>query len=228
MSDQEAEQPKPPPYPFEADDIPEGDKTAISEAAWKQAHGSISAYELLIKEHNQGRIDLLAPPPTAEDATREGDDRRAGVARGRQLREGEEAPPLPAVEVATGINIGGGVQPGGPGLSALETGQEQYPEPIPPPDSPTVPGGGGGGGSGTAPVNVDVPAITGPATVGSTLSCSMGNWEGEPTSYAYQFKSDGADVTGMNETYLVADTDAGKSITCIVTATNAAGATAAP
>jgi len=78
------------------------------------------------------------------------------------------------------------------------------------------------------PVNVDVPAIVGTPAVGETLSCTMGNWEGEPGSYAYQWLSD-ADLVGLGgNTYVVADTDAGKSITCVVTATNVSGSTAAP
>ena len=35
------------------------------------------------------------------------------------------------------------------------------------------------------PVNVDVPHVSGTGTVGSTLNCTMGNWQNEPTSYAY-------------------------------------------
>jgi hypothetical protein len=32
-----------------------------------------------------------------------------------------------------------------------------------------------------APAVVDVPHVSGPGTVGGTLSCTMGNWTGEPT-----------------------------------------------
>ena len=32
------------------------------------------------------------------------------------------------------------------------------------------------------------------AAVGDTLSCTMGNWTGEPTEYAYQWLSNGTDT----------------------------------
>jgi hypothetical protein len=74
-----------------------------------------------------------------------------------------------------------------------------------------------------APVCIDVPAVTGDANVGGLLSCTMGNWGNEPTSYAYAWSSGGTDST-----YTVLAADAGTSISCIVTATNAGGSTAAP
>ena len=96
------------------------------------------------------------------------------------------------------------------------------------PDVPPEPPGGGNGGEGgtdTAPVNRDVPAVT---QSGSTLSCTMGNWEGEPTSYAYQWKIDGVDAGTGTADYAVQAGDVGKMATCVVTATNAHGSTAAP
>jgi hypothetical protein len=86
-------------------------------------------------------------------------------------------------------------------------------------------GGGGGGGGGTAPANTAVPAVT---QAGDTLSCTMGTWSGEPTSYGYQWKVDGAVVGTDQATHTVTAADAGKTATCIVTATNAHGSTAAP
>jgi len=78
-------------------------------------------------------------------------------------------------------------------------------------------------GSSEPPSNVDVPYVGGGSAVGDTLTCTMGNWQGVPTSYAYAW-STGA--TG--ETYVVQASDAGTSITCVVTATNSAGSTEAP
>jgi hypothetical protein len=79
------------------------------------------------------------------------------------------------------------------------------------------------------PAIIDVPYVGGDPSVGGTLNCTMGNWTGQPTSYAYQWKSDAtADVGTGENTYLVADTDAGHSLSCVVTATNGAGTTAAP
>jgi hypothetical protein len=79
-----------------------------------------------------------------------------------------------------------------------------------------------------APQNKDVPYVGGTAAVGSTLNCTMGNWTGEPTGYAYAWQSGGAAVGTDAPDYVVAATDAGKQIVCVVTATNAHGSTAAP
>jgi hypothetical protein len=83
-----------------------------------------------------------------------------------------------------------------------------------------------------APTVVDTPAVTvngamsSTAQVGDTLACTMGNWTGEPV-YAYQWKNGQTDLdTGAS--YIVAAGDAPGSITCVVTALNAAGATTAP
>jgi len=86
-----------------------------------------------------------------------------------------------------------------------------------------VTGEGGGGPPATdPPVNVDVPVVTQAASV---LSCTMGNWTGTPTTYAYQWKLDGADVGTDSATHTVTPADAGTTATCIVTATNAIGST---
>lgn len=76
-----------------------------------------------------------------------------------------------------------------------------------------------------APVCVDVPYLGGTGAVGETLSVTMGNWGNTPTSYTYAFSGAGV-ATGNN--YVVAEGDAGTSITCVVSATNAGGTTAAP
>jgi hypothetical protein len=84
------------------------------------------------------------------------------------------------------------------------------------PDAPAPPG--------QAPVNTAVPAVT---QTGSTLNCTMGEWTGEPTSYAYAWQIDGVSA-GTNSSSYDATSDVGKTATCTVTATNAAGSTAAP
>ena len=56
----------------------------------------------------------------------------------------------------------------------------------------------------------------------------MGNWTGEPTSYSYRWEVGGTSVGTDAATYDVQPADVGKSATCVVTATNAAGSTAAP
>ena len=90
-------------------------------------------------------------------------------------------------------------------------------------DPGTVPPPSGGGA--TAPVNSAVPAVT---QAGDTLHCTMGEWTGEPTTYAYQWKVDGAVVGTDAATHTVTAADVGKAASCIVTATNAHGSTAAP
>ena len=76
------------------------------------------------------------------------------------------------------------------------------------------------------PVNVDVPAVT---LTGATATCTMGNWQGEPTAYAYQWHRDGVAIDGaIYAAYGALPEDSGHSVACVVTATNAQGSTAAP
>lgn len=76
-----------------------------------------------------------------------------------------------------------------------------------------------------APVNTAIPHVQQAADV---LSCTMGEWEGTPTAYAYAWALDAAPVGTDSATHTVTAADAGKSATCVVTATNATGSTAAP
>jgi hypothetical protein len=82
------------------------------------------------------------------------------------------------------------------------------------------------------PAVVDVPYVSGQGVVGATLECTMGNWTGEPTVYAYKWKSKKLDIVtdlvAQGPTYLVDAKDASKEVFCVVTATNAGGATEAP
>jgi hypothetical protein len=82
------------------------------------------------------------------------------------------------------------------------------------------------------PINIDVPSVQPQsAAPGETLTCTMGNWTGmdaEPHSYAYQWLSDGESELGTGDSYTVVASDSGTSISCVVTATNANGSTAAP
>ena len=75
------------------------------------------------------------------------------------------------------------------------------------------------------PVNVDVPAVT---QTGATLFCTMGNWTGSPTGYAYAWHQDGVVNGATDPTYAVTPEDSGHSLACVVTATNALGSTDAP
>jgi hypothetical protein len=77
------------------------------------------------------------------------------------------------------------------------------------------------------PSVVDVPYAE-QSTDGTQLTCTTGNWTGVPTSYAYQWQLDGDNRGDNTATYVVGSGDVGKSAVCIVTATNALGATDAP
>lgn len=82
---------------------------------------------------------------------------------------------------------------------------------------------------GLPPKNVDVPVVM-PTTanVGDELTCTMGNWEGEPKLYSSVWVSDAVDVLTYGGSYVVQPSDAGHSLTCIVEATNDFGAAKAP
>ncbi|MFI1187032.1 hypothetical protein [Streptomyces californicus] len=63
------------------------------------------------------------------------------------------------------------------------------------------------------------PVITGTAKVGATLSASTGSWTATPSSYAYQWKADGAAISGATAAaYAVPASLLGKRITVTVTA----------
>jgi hypothetical protein len=71
------------------------------------------------------------------------------------------------------------------------------------------------------PTNVDVPHVT---ATGALANCTMGNWTGSPTSYAYAWQRDGAPIAGATSAdYTMVAADSGKQIGCIVSAANAAG-----
>lgn len=79
-----------------------------------------------------------------------------------------------------------------------------------------------------APRVLDEPAVTGTATVGQTLTCTTGTWTGSP-SYAYQWLANGLTIAGATAaTRVIAAGDAGKTLVCMVTATNAVGSGQCP
>jgi hypothetical protein len=79
------------------------------------------------------------------------------------------------------------------------------------------------------PTNTVLPAVTGNAWVGQTLSCTSGTWTGSGTiTYAYQWRNAGVPIGGAtNSTYVLQAGDVGFAITCRVTATDNTGSTAA-
>ena len=79
-----------------------------------------------------------------------------------------------------------------------------------------------------APEVIDTPVVSGSTSVGSTLTCTKGNWRNSPDAYAYAWKRDGMVSIGTNaDTYKIVVGDSGKSINCGVTATNGAGSASA-
>jgi hypothetical protein len=75
------------------------------------------------------------------------------------------------------------------------------------------------------PVNRDVPYVS---QSGAQLNCTMGNWDGEPTSYTYAWHNDGVANGATGATYATKAEDSGHGLACVVTATNALGSTVAP
>ncbi len=89
----------------------------------------------------------------------------------------------------------------------------------------------GGAAAAVAPVNTAAPAITGTATVGSTLTSSTGTWTGDaPITSTYLWQRCDATpsvcgaITGATaQTYVPVTADAGGRLLVAVTATNATG-----
>jgi len=83
----------------------------------------------------------------------------------------------------------------------------------------------GGVEAGGVPVNTVLPAITGTYRSGETLTSSTGTWTNSPSSFAYQWTRDGSNIGGAtSSTYVVTPTDIPALIACVVTASNAGGA----
>jgi hypothetical protein len=77
-----------------------------------------------------------------------------------------------------------------------------------------------------APTNYALPVVSGAATVGQTLSCTSGGWNGYPApTYTYQWVRGAAtNISGAtSSTYTLVDADYNNTVKCTVTATNSAG-----
>jgi hypothetical protein len=74
------------------------------------------------------------------------------------------------------------------------------------------------------PVNTEIPLVTGMLAVGDPLSCSEGEWTEKPTEFTYQWLRGGTAIAGeVKSSYTLQTADEGQSLTCEVTAKNAAG-----
>jgi Concanavalin A-like lectin/glucanases superfamily len=85
-----------------------------------------------------------------------------------------------------------------------------------------------------APTNTTLPAISGTAIEGQTLSADNGSWTGNPTSYSKQWRrcdsggANCADISGATDSsYTLSTADVDSTIRVAVTATNAGGSTSA-
>jgi hypothetical protein len=73
------------------------------------------------------------------------------------------------------------------------------------------------------PVNSVAPAISGTPRAGQALTCSTGTWSNAPT-FAFEWLRDGQPIAGATAaTYALTASDAGRSISCRVTASNSDG-----
>lgn len=73
------------------------------------------------------------------------------------------------------------------------------------------------------PENTVAPAITGTPSIGSTLTCSTGTWNGSPTGFVRQWYRGTTPVGTNSANYTLVTADTNETITCIVTATNTGG-----
>lgn len=78
------------------------------------------------------------------------------------------------------------------------------------------------------PFNTVLPAITGTAQVGQTLTSTQGTWKGAGNTYARQWTANGVDIPGATaNTYVPVVGNVGQVIRVRVTATNSSGVTSA-
>lgn len=85
-----------------------------------------------------------------------------------------------------------------------------------------------------APANLTLPAISGTAQDGKSLSASTGTWTNSPTSYAYQWQrcdsggnACGAVTSATGASFALTSADVGKSLRVVVTASNVNGSATA-
>ena len=84
------------------------------------------------------------------------------------------------------------------------------------------------------PANTSLPAISGTAVEGKTLTATTGGWDGNPTGFSYRWRScDGgggscSDIPGATgSSYTLQSGDVGQTVRVVVTAAGAGGSTSA-
>lgn len=80
--------------------------------------------------------------------------------------------------------------------------------------------------AGTVPVNTVAPTIS---LAGSILTTTNGTWSGVPSpTFTYQWTRNGSNISGAtSSSYTIQSGDAGATLRCVVTGTNAAGSSSA-
>ena len=78
---------------------------------------------------------------------------------------------------------------------------------------------------GEGPVDLEQPFITGGASVGATLKCEAGHWQGKPPpTFTYQWYRGASPITGaVEESYVVEAPDTGEALSCNVLGSNSEG-----
>lgn len=72
------------------------------------------------------------------------------------------------------------------------------------------------------PSNTALPVISGVPTLNEILAATIGGWDGDPTSFEFQWNRSGVPISGADEqTYRIVDADVTDTITVTVTAINA-------
>lgn len=77
----------------------------------------------------------------------------------------------------------------------------------------------------TPPSPLSAPTVSGPTTVGATLTCLTGSWSASPSGYEIQWNRGNAPIANATAaTYTVTGVDRGHTLSCTVTAINSGGA----
>jgi hypothetical protein len=79
--------------------------------------------------------------------------------------------------------------------------------------------------AGLSPRDVVVPSISGSPSLGATVTCEHGLWEGAPPpSFSYHWTREGSPIAGATEAkYTIGPEDQGHLLACVVTASNIEG-----
>ncbi len=83
------------------------------------------------------------------------------------------------------------------------------------PADPTVP----------LPTCTTIPAIS---QAGNVVHSTQGSWTGAPSAFSYQWRTGSTNIGSGGPSYIVTQADIGRTVYCVVTATNGGGSVDAP